>query len=208
MYNKNYYAILNISFPSTVTEIKNAYRQLAKAEHPDKGGNAEKMKLVNEAYHILINVKSKAEYDMWFNNQSLYNTIPIKNDRNSDCAYPERAAKSSNPKWHRTKQEKAASTEFYLNNLSDIEYYEANIHNDFIAFDKSKDISERISACEETINAFYEFRTYCYQTYGGTVYFQDHWEYCHNSKNDCFSYIDNLNSVLKKLNKENVSKSI
>lgn len=47
-----------------MNEIKAAYRKLALVHHPDRGGNEEKMKEVNEAYEFLV--KNKERYDQNF----------------------------------------------------------------------------------------------------------------------------------------------
>jgi len=39
---------------TTRKEVVERYHQLAKRYHPDHGGNAEKMKEINEAYQLLI----------------------------------------------------------------------------------------------------------------------------------------------------------
>jgi hypothetical protein len=63
---KDYYAILEISTTSTKSDIRKAYRKLAKKYHPDinKSENAhEKFIEISEAYEILINQKQvKEEY--------------------------------------------------------------------------------------------------------------------------------------------------
>jgi curved DNA-binding protein CbpA len=63
MARKEYYKILKINKDATLTEIKRAYRDLARQNHPDKGGDIEKMKDLNEAYEILRDDKKKDEYD-------------------------------------------------------------------------------------------------------------------------------------------------
>lgn len=63
---KNYYAILEIEFPSNLDEIKRAYKVLAKKWHPDinQSSNAtEKMQELTEAYYILSNKRAKDLYD-------------------------------------------------------------------------------------------------------------------------------------------------
>jgi len=54
---KDYYIILGVAKSATKTEIKKAYRNLAKKYHPDKTeGNKvleEKFKEVSEAYEVL-----------------------------------------------------------------------------------------------------------------------------------------------------------
>lgn len=39
---------------ATIDELKKAYRKLAFQHHPDRGGNAEKMKAVNAEYEVLF----------------------------------------------------------------------------------------------------------------------------------------------------------
>lgn len=63
---KDYYAILEITFPSNEKEIKSAYRKQSLKWHPDKntGHNTEEeMKAVNEAYYVLSKPTSKQRYD-------------------------------------------------------------------------------------------------------------------------------------------------
>ena len=64
--DKNYYDVLGISKNASESEIKNAYREMAKKYHPDisKEENAEeKFKEVQEAYSVLSDPEKKANYD-------------------------------------------------------------------------------------------------------------------------------------------------
>ena len=66
MNNKDYYKILGINCTASDSEIKKAYRRLAKKYHPDvsKEVNAEaRFKEVNEAYEVLSHKEKRAEYD-------------------------------------------------------------------------------------------------------------------------------------------------
>ena len=66
MSNKDYYKILGVSRTASDSEIKKAYRRLAKKYHPDvsKEANAEaRFKEANEAYEVLSNKEKRAEYD-------------------------------------------------------------------------------------------------------------------------------------------------
>lgn len=68
----NYYQILKISRTATHREIKNSYKQLVKKYHPDlfvgdKEFAEQKIKEINEAYRILSNPETKAEYDEYLN---------------------------------------------------------------------------------------------------------------------------------------------
>ncbi len=61
--SKDYYAILGVPKTATADEIKKAFRRLAHEHHPDKGGNEQKFKDVNEAYQVLGDDKKRAAFD-------------------------------------------------------------------------------------------------------------------------------------------------
>ncbi len=67
LYEKDFYKILGVPKTATNKEIKKKYRELAHKLHPDKNtGNKkleEEFKAVSEAYEILSDDKSRAEYD-------------------------------------------------------------------------------------------------------------------------------------------------
>jgi molecular chaperone DnaJ len=60
---KNYYKILGVEESASQEEIKKAYHRLAHQHHPDKGGDEEKFKEMNEAYQTLSDKEKKARYD-------------------------------------------------------------------------------------------------------------------------------------------------
>jgi DnaJ-class molecular chaperone len=62
---KDYYAILGVTKNASQDEIKRAYRKAAHKHHPDKGGDAEKFKEINEAYQILSDTKKRTNYDQF-----------------------------------------------------------------------------------------------------------------------------------------------
>ena len=60
----DYYKVLGVSLKSSQGEIKKAFRQLSLKHHPDRGGDAEEFKKINEAYSTLGDVEKKRMYDM------------------------------------------------------------------------------------------------------------------------------------------------
>ena len=45
-------------------EIESLYRRLAQKQHPDRGGNEEDMKALNEAYRVLHDDEARSKYDL------------------------------------------------------------------------------------------------------------------------------------------------
>lgn len=60
---KDYYKILGVPPDASDDEIRKAYYRLAHKYHPDKGGDAEKFKEINEAYRVLSDKEKRAQYD-------------------------------------------------------------------------------------------------------------------------------------------------
>lgn len=64
---RDYYDLLGISKNATITQIKLAYRKLAKKYHPDRNKMDPKAKEkfieLQEAYEVLSNPEKKKEYD-------------------------------------------------------------------------------------------------------------------------------------------------
>jgi molecular chaperone DnaJ len=65
-FNKNYYKILGVDKNATETEIKKAYRQLAKKHHPDTNHTQDDtiFKEINEAFGIVGNEEERQKYDV------------------------------------------------------------------------------------------------------------------------------------------------
>jgi hypothetical protein len=60
---KDYYSILGAGRDATREEIERRYKRLARRHHPDRGGDEEEMKSINEAWRVLGNADSRRAYD-------------------------------------------------------------------------------------------------------------------------------------------------
>jgi curved DNA-binding protein CbpA len=68
----DYYRVLGVKPNASQTEIKSAYRKLARKSHPDLNPNSEAGKqfaLLSKAYHTLIDPQERAYYDEQFKEQ-------------------------------------------------------------------------------------------------------------------------------------------
>ncbi len=61
---KDYYEILGISRDANDAEIKKAYHRGSLKHHPDKGGDAERFKRINEAFCVLSDSYKRWRYDL------------------------------------------------------------------------------------------------------------------------------------------------
>lgn len=109
----------------------------------------------------------------------------------------EREKQSKNPKFHRTEREEELSFQFGCNHSDEIqkrtdlfeEYYELAC--------AETDLNKKIELLEKTIFQFEKAKKWFYRTKGGTIYFQDMYEHLHNSRNEDFSYIDQVKENLE-----------
>jgi DnaJ family protein A protein 2 len=58
------YDRLAVQKTASADEIKKAYREMARQHHPDKGGDTEKFKGIQEAYEVLSDEGRRQKYDM------------------------------------------------------------------------------------------------------------------------------------------------
>ena len=65
-----------------------------------------------------------------------------------------------------------------------------------------KNLNKKIELLQETIIKFEKAKKWFYRTKGGTIYFQDMYEHLHNSRNEDFSYIDQVEKYLEECIKE------
>lgn len=61
--SKDYYSILGADADAPPGEIERLYRRRAVEHHPDRGGDEEKMKALNEAYGVLKDRATRRAYD-------------------------------------------------------------------------------------------------------------------------------------------------
>jgi curved DNA-binding protein CbpA len=59
----DHYETLGVPRDASAADIKSAWRRLAATEHPDKGGDAERMAAINRANDVLGDPDKRAEYD-------------------------------------------------------------------------------------------------------------------------------------------------
>ena len=58
------YKVLEIDENASEDEIKKSYRSLSLKHHPDRGGDGETFKKINEAYQHLSDPQLKRQYDI------------------------------------------------------------------------------------------------------------------------------------------------
>lgn len=61
--SKDYYSILGAQEDASPGDIERLYKRMAVRHHPDRGGDEEEMKSVNEAYGVLRDEKTRKAYD-------------------------------------------------------------------------------------------------------------------------------------------------
>ena len=59
----DYYSLLGINKSASQEELKKAYKKSSMQHHPDRGGDEEKFKEINEAYATLKDPQKRAGYD-------------------------------------------------------------------------------------------------------------------------------------------------
>jgi hypothetical protein len=60
---KDYYSILGAEQSASREEIERRYKRLAQQHHPDRGGDEEQMKSLNEAWRVLGDEEARRGYD-------------------------------------------------------------------------------------------------------------------------------------------------
>ena len=60
---KDYYKILGVGETATNEQIKRAFKDIAKKEHPDRGGNKHRFQEASEAHDVLKDSQKRHDYD-------------------------------------------------------------------------------------------------------------------------------------------------
>jgi len=109
----DYYTILGVKKEASLTEIKSAFRKLAKIYHPDKNPNKENAKLLFEnilvAYSTLSNSSKKRRYDnLYFDNSQIHSEnktqTKAKTNKNWNVSAEELKQRQYYQNYYKTKQ--------------------------------------------------------------------------------------------------------
>ncbi len=104
-----------------------------------------------------------------------------------------------NPAFHRTEREEDLAVNFTLNEknfeeakkrISKFEDLEQQAYNE-------SNYERKMDLYNQVLEAYEKAKNFCYRTKGGMIWFQDMYEYLHNSQNSCFSYADTIKNHIK-----------
>ena len=109
----------------------------------------------------------------------------------------EREKQSNNIKFARTEREEELSFQFMMNHGDEIEKHVNSFEECYRLAYKEDDLDKKIELLQKTITNFEKAKVWFYRTKGGTIYFQDMYEHMHNSRDDDYSYISQVEEYLE-----------
>ena len=109
----------------------------------------------------------------------------------------EQQKQSKNVKFHRTEIEKKLSIQFAKNHKDQIKERISPFQDCFRIAREEKDLDKKIELLQRTIMLFEQAKAWFYIRKGGNIYFQDLYENLHNSRNECYSYVDIVKQQLE-----------
>lgn len=120
----------------------------------------------------------------------------------------EQVDRAINPKFNRTNKERELSSNFTQRWGHIVHPMEKDFQDMcHVAYSESSP-EKQIEKCLETLALFNKARDFCYKKgEGGQIYFQNMWEYMHNSNTPCFSFEDTIKDridYLSSLHYENI----
>lgn len=105
-----------------------------------------------------------------------------------------------NPKFHRTPDEHEQSFRFTETHGRKSEVLTSQFETLRGAAFNSDDLDEKIMLLTDALQKYEIAKAWHYKiSKGGMIYFQDMWEYMHNSQNECFSWADMTAADLQEL---------
>lgn len=100
---------------------------------------------------------------------------------------------SSNPKFHRSERDEDLMYRFTETHGAKSDALCEAFENLYQEASQEKDIDNKIEKLQACVAAFEKAKDWHYKrSKGGMMYFQDNWEYLHNSRNECFSWVDSV----------------
>ncbi|MCD1260663.1 hypothetical protein B5M42_017825 [Paenibacillus athensensis] len=101
----------------------------------------------------------------------------------------EKESNSTNPKFHSTKQEQESKFHFSQKYNREVSFYNDAIYLETSRTKKLKNNQEKLEQCRKAVQIYDEFKSFCYSKgLYGQLYFDNMWEHCHNSKQECYKF--------------------
>ena len=110
---------------------------------------------------------------------------------------------SVNPKFHRTNKEKELEFQFFYKYGQQSQKICDVFLNLVRQAYQTKKPEEKLSLLQQGVTAYNAAKKWHYcKSKGATLWFQDNWEYCHNTKSACFAWIDSTIKYIQDIQNE------